>query len=338
MATPEAEKAWKELQKAATPLSPPGDWQLNRPSPEQVQQFQLVQGAHAADAAEKAREFYKKFPNDAKAADAKKRELELLRIAVQLGSTNKVETLQQLEDEKLKDPSVPEEERVSLRVQALQRSLTQLMRSGKSEEIAGAEEKGAREIIKEFPKREEGYEFLFDAARRMDEKKQRTIAEEIVASAAPEDAKRGAKSLLKKLEAIGKPVALKFTAIDKREVDLAKMKGKVVLVDFWATWCGPCVAELPEVKEVYEKLHPKGFEIVGISLDADKDTLEEFLKRESMTWPQYFDGLRWQNKISQEFGIDSIPAMWLVDKKGILRSQDMRGSLKEQVEKLIAEE
>ena len=99
---------------------------------------------------------------------------------------------------------------------------------------------------------------------------------------------------------IGKPVDIQFTSIDDKKVDVSKMKGKVVLIDFWATWCGPCVAELPNVKRAYEKLHPKGFEIVGISLDSKESALRRFVKKEEMPWPQYFDGKGWNNSISKK--------------------------------------
>lgn len=134
-----------------------------------------------------------------------------------------------------------------------------------------------------------------------------------------------------------KPLELKFTAVDGREVDLAKLQGKVVLIDFWATWCGPCVAELPNVLKAYKELHPKGFEIVGISLDEDKAALEAFVKERGMEWPQYFDGKGWENAISTKHGITSIPAMWLVNKKGIVVSTNARGDLEEKVSKLLAE-
>jgi thiol-disulfide isomerase/thioredoxin len=134
-----------------------------------------------------------------------------------------------------------------------------------------------------------------------------------------------------------KPLDLKFTAVNGAEVDLAKLRGKVVLVDFWATWCGPCRMEMPHVIAAYKKLRDKGFEIVGISLDSDKAKLLDYTKQNGMTWPQYFDGKVWDNKISRDYGIQGIPAMWLLDKKGFVRDTQARADLEGAVNKLLAE-
>ena len=134
------------------------------------------------------------------------------------------------------------------------------------------------------------------------------------------------------------PLDLKFDAVDGTKVDLAKLRGKVVLVDFWATWCGPCRMEIPNVVATYKKLHDRGFEIVGISLDQNKEQMMKFTAAAGMTWPEYFDGKSWQNEISTRYGISSIPTAWLVDKKGFVRSTEARGpDLAEQVKKLLAE-
>lgn len=97
------------------------------------------------------------------------------------------------------------------------------------------------------------------------------------------------------------------------------------------------MGEVPNVKAAYQKLHDKGFEIVGISFDEDKDALTKTLKEKEMTWPQYFDGSGWKNKYGEMYGIHGIPTMWLVDKKGNLRDMNARGALEEKVTKLLAE-
>jgi thiol-disulfide isomerase/thioredoxin len=132
-----------------------------------------------------------------------------------------------------------------------------------------------------------------------------------------------------------KPLDLKFTAFDGREVDLSKLRGKIVLLDFWATWCPPCVAETPNVVAAYTKYHDKGFEIVGISLDQSKGALQKYVADNKMPWPQYFDGKGWDSAVGTRFGIDSIPAMWLIGKDGVIATQDGRDDLDGQIGKLL---
>jgi thiol-disulfide isomerase/thioredoxin len=110
-----------------------------------------------------------------------------------------------------------------------------------------------------------------------------------------------------------------------KPISIANAKGKVVLIDFWATWCGPCRAELPSVLATYGKYHDKGFEIIGISLDQDQAKLANFTKSMNMTWPQFFDGKGWQNKLAVKYGIESIPTTFLLDGQGKIIGKDLRG-------------
>jgi thiol-disulfide isomerase/thioredoxin len=115
-----------------------------------------------------------------------------------------------------------------------------------------------------------------------------------------------------------------------KPLSIANYQGKVVLVDFWATWCGPCVRELPNVLATYGKHHDKGFEIIGISLDQDENKLAAFTKDKNMPWPQYFDGKGWGNKLAAKYGVQSIPATYLLDGDGKIIGKDLRGEALEQ--------
>ena len=116
-------------------------------------------------------------------------------------------------------------------------------------------------------------------------------------------------------------------------LSISKFKGKVVLVDFWATWCGPCVNELPNIIAAYQKYRDKGFEVIGISLDRDKAALETFIKEKNVTWPQYFDE---ESKLGKAYGINAIPATFLLDREGKIVATDLRGpALEAELEKLL---
>jgi thiol-disulfide isomerase/thioredoxin len=109
---------------------------------------------------------------------------------------------------------------------------------------------------------------------------------------------------------------LEFTSLSGEQINMENLKGKVVLIDFWATWCGPCRRVMPDLIETYKEYHAKGFEIIGISLDKDRTQLEKYMQDTGITWQQYYDGLGWNNKISKRFGVRGIPHIVLVDKNG----------------------
>ena len=109
-----------------------------------------------------------------------------------------------------------------------------------------------------------------------------------------------------------------------------------MLIDYWATWCPPCLAMMPDVKSTYQELQPQGFEIVGISCDDDKAKLERFLAREKVPWPQYFDTNGRENQFAKAFDVRILPTMWLVDKNGLLRHLNAGNNLGEKVKALLA--
>ena len=113
-------------------------------------------------------------------------------------------------------------------------------------------------------------------------------------------------------------------------LSLVNYKGKLVILDFWATWCGPCVKELPNLLKVYNQHHGQGLEVIGISLDEDEAALKAFLKEKQIPWPQFFDGKGWENQLAQKYGIRSVPATFLLDGQGRILAKGLRGQNLEQ--------
>lgn len=277
-------------------------------------------------------DFIRQFPADPRSWQARVMNAQFDGVLIQLGqpATTDEKVTAELQ-EIVKSEEAPDQVRQMA-------SLTLLGRMAANAPVEEFE-KAAETYEKDYPDSPVPDQFKLQIARRVQqthpEKAQKLLAE--AAKSQNAAVAKQAEAAAKLAALLNKPLDIKFTALDGSEVDLAQMKGKVVLVDFWATWCGPCMQEVPNVVASYKKYQEQGFAIVGISLDQDKDAVLKVTKEEGMTWPQYFDGKGWKNDIAARYGISSIPQMWLVNKQGLLVSTSARKNLEEKIEKLLAE-
>lgn len=299
------------------------------------------------EVASKAKEFVKNFPASEKAEDAQGLWDIGLSQAALAGETTAYQELQTRANQLPKDPQVSDMAKLHA---VIVNHLTLWAEKNGKHTANGNSPEFEKQYIESFfaaadvlSNKEPVFKMILlqaKSSRDLSAADKQSIAQRVLDHpAAPAAIKAEAKRILsgEQAYAVGKPLDISFTAVDGRKVSLADLKGKVVLIDFWATWCGPCVAEVPTVKATYDKYHDAGFEIVGISLDDSKEELLRFIKEHQMTWPQYFDGKQWNNDISFRFGIDGVPTEWLVDRNGNLRDTNARSNLEGEVRRLLNE-
>lgn len=341
-------KAWAEVEKVHQVLRPPDDWRTHEPTAEQVAEFQKQVRQTAVSFADKAREFIVRFPTNENVGDARITVVHALSHAVAAGDTDAEKQIAAFVSTVLADSSLLEDDRLGVLLYSgnaafMKKVGMRLFTKGMGklhEEFETASIENMRAALKQFPTNSMIYTMLVAVAQRSTGERQKALASEIINTpGAPPGAKTLADHILKgtKPYQIGKPLDIRFTALDGREVDLAELKGKVVLVEFWSTTCGPCIAEMPTVKAAYQKLHQQGFEVVAISLDDKESALRRFLKEKELPWPQHFDGKGWENEFAVRYGIFSIPTTWLVDKHGNLRDTNAGFELERRVTALLGE-
>ncbi len=127
--------------------------------------------------------------------------------------------------------------------------------------------------------------------------------------------------------------AFKVKTLKGEDLSLDSLRGKIVLLDFWATWCGPCRVEMPAVKKMWQKFSAEPFVIVGVSLDRNPGSLSSYIEAEGIEWPQYHDRA---GQIAGMYGVNSIPQTFLIDQDGIIRAVGLRGgSLSNKIDELL---
>jgi ankyrin repeat protein/thiol-disulfide isomerase/thioredoxin len=170
-----------------------------------------------------------------------------------------------------------------------------------------------------------------------DEERARVMANRLLTMTANEHLRKNARSHLTQLDrlGIGKPAPdFERRDLDDNPISLALLRGRVVLIDFWATWCGPCIGELPHLKRVAQTFADKPFTLLSISLDDDLETARKMIREKDMTWTHVLEGGWGGTELPELYAVQGIPQLFLIDQNGNLAARGLRG---QQVDTAVAE-
>lgn len=268
------------------------------------------------------------------AARAAEIKLQMLTVAVQTGQ----EDAQQLETFK---NEIREDKRQAVRTVIIQRDL--LEQVGRWRQLdEGAQQQWMNDVVEYLAsvelERQHG-QLVAYAVRMLGQQEDKEAATKLVSLVKPvfensDDEQVAAmaerlEGAVRYMDLEGSEMEIEGRLLSGEPFDWSQYDGKVVLVDFWATWCGPCIRELPNVVENYQKYHDKGFEVIGISLDEDAQKVREFVEGRDIPWPTLFSddpqATAWNHPMAVKYGIQAIPAAILVDQQGKVVTKSARG-------------
>jgi thiol-disulfide isomerase/thioredoxin len=204
--------------------------------------------------------------------------------------------------------------------------------------------KDLEDFLTRFPKADEAPEVLLQIASanefNAEEDQARKQYAKVVESYSGTDAAKKAAGSLRRLDLVGKSYAIKGPGLQGESIDTSKCRGKTVLVVFWASWATPVKDTLPGLIKAQQKYQDRGLEIIGVNLDNERADVDAFLKANPLAWPQIFEGGGMETRLAIEYGITSVPTMFLIDGQGKVVSRNLRTSTEVdgQLEKLLADQ
>ena len=187
-----------------------------------------------------------------------------------------------------------------------------------------------RELLARHPQHEVAVEGRFLLAQMLAEqgntREAMSLVDSLTLRTNPPWAIQAAHELRPRLEMIGRP-AKTFHTYDTagQEISLEQFRGKVVLLDFWASWCAPCRASMPGIVDIYNRYHDRGFDIIGVSLDHTRGAMTQYTQAQGMTWRQISEFSGWNSRMATLYGVRGIPKTYLIDQQGRIAGVDLKG-------------
>jgi len=283
-------------------------------------------------------QFLARYPNDPYVFDAKLKLARILAAEGKMGNDqSKVDDALRLLGDLEKTPGLPRERLADAGF--ARASLLMQNQEGNAQRIRESIIWSARNFTAKYPGDRRGPRLLVEAATVCDDvpNQKRDLLEEALRLTDEEALRRRIADDLRRLDLLGKPLNLKMTALSGGEIDLAKLRGYVVVLIFWSVDSPHSLLWLRDFRSSWETLPRDQIRVVTVSLDENPKTLDSRLRELRADWPTHFDGMGWHSPVARSLGINALPTVWILDKKGILRTINARSSYETWIRQLLRE-